>query len=127
MQLPRFGGVGLNRSTARLLVLSAFYILFLVLGAAIFSAIEGPEETQRVRELRHLRKEFLLDHKCVSGEYWLSSLFGTKTTVQRLLLCHDIPVPMAIFETLIIAHLVIKFPTNIINNWALDIKIHERI
>jgi len=68
MQLPRFGGVGLNRSTARLLVLSAFYILFLVLGAAIFSAIEGPEETQRVRQLRQLRKEFLLDNECVSGE-----------------------------------------------------------
>jgi hypothetical protein len=82
MQLPRFGGVGLNRSTARLLVLSAFYILFLVLGAAIFSAIEGPEETQRVRELRHLRKEFLQDHKCVSGEYWLSSsILGTEMTV----------------------------------------------
>jgi len=68
MQLPRFGGVGLNRSTARLLVLSAFYILFLVLGAAIFSAIEGPEETQRVRQLRQIRKEFLLDNKCVSGK-----------------------------------------------------------
>jgi hypothetical protein len=69
MQLPGFGGVGLNRSTARLLVLSAFYMLFLVLGAAIFSAIEGPEETQRVRQLRQLRMDFLLEHKCVSGEY----------------------------------------------------------
>jgi hypothetical protein len=69
MQLPGFGGVGLNRSTARLLVLAAFYILFLVLGAAIFSAIEGPEEAQRVKQLRQLRRGFLLDHKCVSGEY----------------------------------------------------------
>jgi hypothetical protein len=77
MQLPRFGGIGLNRSTARLLVLSAFYILFLVLGAAIFSAIEGPEEAQRVRQLRQLRKKFLQDHEYVSGEYWLSSLLST--------------------------------------------------
>lgn len=69
MQLPGFGGVGLNRSTARLLVLAAFYILFLVLGAAIFSAIEGPEEAQRVKQLRQLRKKFLVNHKCVSGEY----------------------------------------------------------
>jgi hypothetical protein len=69
MQLPGLGGIGLNRSTARLLVLAAFYILFLVLGAAIFSAIEGPEEAQRVRQLRLLRRDFLLDHKCVRGEY----------------------------------------------------------
>jgi hypothetical protein len=69
MQLPGFGGVGFNRSTARLLVLSAFYILFLVLGAAIFSAIEGPEEAQLVKQLRLLRRDFLLDHKCVRGEY----------------------------------------------------------
>ena len=81
MQLPGFGSVGLNRSTARLLLLSAFYILFLVLGAAIFSAIEGPEEMQRVRQLRHLRKYFLLDNECVSGEYGLSSLLGTELTM----------------------------------------------
>lgn len=71
MQLPGLGGVGLNRSTARLLVLASFYILFLVLGAAIFSAIEGPEEAQRVKQLRQLRRDFLLDHKCVRGEYCL--------------------------------------------------------
>ena len=69
MKLPGLGGVGLNRSTARLLVLTALYILFLVLGAAIFSAIEGPEEAQRVKQLRQLRRDFLLDHKCVRGEY----------------------------------------------------------
>jgi hypothetical protein len=69
MQLPGLGGVGINRSTARLLVLANFYILFLVLGAAIFSAIEGPQEAQCVKLLRQLRKDFLLDHKCVRGEY----------------------------------------------------------
>jgi hypothetical protein len=84
MQLPGFGGVGLNRSTARLLVLAAFYILFLVLGAAIFSAIEGPEEAQRVRQLRQLRKNFLLEHKCVNGEY--CHLFFSAT--------HEIPMLM---------------------------------
>ncbi|XP_023727351.1 potassium channel subfamily K member 1 isoform X3 [Cryptotermes secundus] len=68
MKLPGLGGVGLNRSTARLLVLAAFYILFLVLGAAIFSAIEGPEEAQRVKQLRQLRRDFLLDHKCVRDD-----------------------------------------------------------
>jgi hypothetical protein len=80
MQLPGLGGAALSRSTARLLVLVAFYVLFLVLGAAIFSAIEGPEETQRVKELRQLRRDFLLDHKCVRGEYWVWGV--------RCVVCH---------------------------------------
>ncbi|XP_063241446.1 potassium channel subfamily K member 1-like [Bacillus rossius redtenbacheri] len=65
MQLPGLCSCGVSRSTARLLLLLFFYLLFLVLGAAIFSAIEAPEEAGRVKELRHLRSQFLVKHQCV--------------------------------------------------------------
>ncbi|CAG2055611.1 unnamed protein product, partial [Timema podura] len=64
MHLP---GVGFSRSSVRLLVLTSFYLLFLVLGASIFSAIEGPEEVQLIRQLRHMRLQFLKHHQCVPG------------------------------------------------------------
>nr|CAD7446335.1 unnamed protein product [Timema bartmani] len=65
MHLP---GVGFSRSSVRLLVLTSFYLLFLVLGASIFSAIEGPQEVQLIRQLRHMRLQFLKRHQCVPGE-----------------------------------------------------------
>lgn len=51
----------------RLLALLGLYLLYLVLGSAVFSAIEGPEEVERVDQLRSFRHRFLDNHTCVSG------------------------------------------------------------
>nr|CAD7597039.1 unnamed protein product [Timema genevievae] len=82
MHLP---GVGFSRSSVRLLVLTSFYLLFLVLGASIFSAIEGPEEVQLIRQLRHMRLQFLKHHQCVPVK--MSGL-GRKTSGSEVL-CSD--------------------------------------
>ncbi|GIY46112.1 potassium channel subfamily K member 1 [Caerostris darwini] len=57
-----------SKSTVRLVLLSAFYLLFLVIGASIFSAIEAPLEIRSIRELRSQRAAFLREHPCVSDE-----------------------------------------------------------
>lgn len=57
-----------RKSNLRLLVLSSFYALFLVIGASVFSAIEGPPERELVKELRDIRSDFLQAiEKCVTG------------------------------------------------------------
>jgi hypothetical protein len=48
--------------------LVGFYVIYLILGASIFSAIEGPEEAQMVINLRQIRSSFLENHPCVSGK-----------------------------------------------------------
>lgn len=58
----------LRKSNVRLLALSAFYALYLVIGASIFSAIEGPKERDLVKELRDLRIQFLEKNKCVADK-----------------------------------------------------------
>jgi hypothetical protein len=59
----------LRKSTVRLLVLSAFYILYTVIGASVFSAIEGPRERDLVVHVREVRKRFLEQHnKCLTGK-----------------------------------------------------------
>ncbi|KAG8287820.1 hypothetical protein J6590_030382 [Homalodisca vitripennis] len=63
MQLHR----GVRPSTLRLCFLMVFYLLFLVVGAAIFSAIEAPDEAGRIRALRDHRARFLLENVCVRG------------------------------------------------------------
>ncbi|VVC45059.1 Hypothetical protein CINCED_3A009499 [Cinara cedri] len=55
----------LSPATVRLLVFVFFYVLFLAIGAYVFSAIEAPAEAARVRELKVLRQGFLNEHKCV--------------------------------------------------------------
>lgn len=50
----------------RLLGLAGVYLLYLILGSAVFSAIEGPEEADRVREVRAFRQRFLQQHPCVT-------------------------------------------------------------
>lgn len=60
--------MGLSRSTVRLLILAAFYVLFLVIGASIFSAIEEPKEIENIKKLRSLRTRFINDHACISGK-----------------------------------------------------------
>ncbi|CAN8008631.1 unnamed protein product, partial [Ixodes pacificus] len=68
----------LARSNARLLVLLAFYFLFIVIGASIFSAIEAPHENAVIRSLRAKRARFLDEHPCVSG---CSFIYPTEETV----------------------------------------------
>lgn len=58
----------MSKSNVRLFILSAFYILFLVIGASIFSAIEAPQEINIIRNLRNLRSQFLQEHTCVRDE-----------------------------------------------------------
>ncbi|XP_076463914.1 potassium channel subfamily K member 1-like isoform X2 [Babylonia areolata] len=45
-------------TTVRLVALTIFHVLYLIIGAAIFAAIEGPGETKVKRELRLTRQEF---------------------------------------------------------------------
>jgi potassium channel subfamily K protein 1 len=52
-----------RKSSIRLIFLGGFYVLFLVVGAAVFSAIEGPVEVQRLRELRATRNRLLFDRR----------------------------------------------------------------
>uniref|UniRef100_A0A1B6C3L8 Potassium channel domain-containing protein n=1 Tax=Clastoptera arizonana TaxID=38151 RepID=A0A1B6C3L8_9HEMI len=55
-------------STVRLLFLIAFYILFLIVGAAMFSAIEAPDEASRIKALKSRRLRFLQNNECVRDE-----------------------------------------------------------
>lgn len=69
----------LRKSNVRLFVFGLFYLLYLVIGASIFSAIEGPQEKALVKELKEQRALFLKSHQkqgqnCISGMsfYWLT-------------------------------------------------------
>ncbi len=61
--------MALSKSNIRVILLSSFYILYLVIGGAIFSAIEGPAEREIVQALKSTRQKFLTDHKCMTGIY----------------------------------------------------------
>lgn len=63
-QLPT---LKMAKSNVRLLGYFVLYLVFLVLGAAIFSAIEAPEEISTIRAIRRRRQEFLKDFPCLSG------------------------------------------------------------
>ncbi|XP_076096999.1 potassium channel subfamily K member 1-like [Mytilus galloprovincialis] len=59
--------LSLRKSTVRLLALSGFYLLYIVIGASVFSAIEGPRERDLTVHVRDVRKKFLKDHsKCLT-------------------------------------------------------------
>lgn len=60
--------MSMSKSNVRLIILSAFYILFLVIGASIFSAIEAPQEINIIRSLRTKRSLFLQNHGCIKDE-----------------------------------------------------------
>ena len=64
-QLPK---LKMAESNVRLGAYFIFYLVFVILGAAIFSAIEAPQEIERIRELRRERQKFLSDHPCISGK-----------------------------------------------------------
>lgn len=49
-----------------LLALLALVLLYLVLGALVFRALEQPLEQQAQRELGEVREKFLRTHPCVS-------------------------------------------------------------
>ena len=74
----------MKKSNFRLLLLIAFYGLFLILGAAIFSAIESPLEVAEVKNMRDRKNHFLRTHSCITGKWFevhhqqvVSLLIGT--------------------------------------------------
>lgn len=64
----------MKKSNFRLLLLLAFYGLFLILGAAIFSAIESPLEVAEVKNMRDRKNHFLRRHTCVTGKHLFKSI-----------------------------------------------------
>ncbi|KAK7605373.1 hypothetical protein V9T40_007231 [Parthenolecanium corni] len=57
-----------RRSSVRLILLIGFYFIYLIIGAYIFSAIEAPEEADRIKQLRNFRSKFLKYHECLRGD-----------------------------------------------------------
>ena len=74
----------MKKSNFRLLLLLAFYGLFLILGAAIFSAIESPLEVAEVKNMRDRKNHFIRTHTCITGKCW-----GRKISFNRLLLSYS--------------------------------------
>ena len=58
----------------RLVLIALAYILYLFLGATIFSAIEHPIEGEMIKDLQSKKTKFLDDHKCVKGKFCKLSL-----------------------------------------------------
>ena len=56
----------MKRGDLRLLVLVIIFVLYLTIGAGIFSTIEGPRERREVAKLRQSRDEFLRKHPCIA-------------------------------------------------------------
>jgi hypothetical protein len=63
-----------SRGLLRLFLFLGGYVIFLLLGASLFSAIESPEELQKVQNLRKLRSEFLKNHPSVTGKLFSMEL-----------------------------------------------------
>lgn len=62
--------MSLRKSSVRLFMFGLFYILYLIIGASIFSAIEGPQEKALVKELKEQRALFMKDHeRCITGMF----------------------------------------------------------
>ena len=59
--------LSLKRSNLRLCALGVFYIVYLVVGAAVFAAIEGPGETEMIEQIRDVRAAFLEKHQQCTG------------------------------------------------------------
>ena len=55
-----------HQSALNFALLVVAYILYLIIGAGIFSAIELPYEQELRRELKEARREFLSNNTCVS-------------------------------------------------------------
>ncbi|XP_031343867.1 potassium channel subfamily K member 1-like isoform X2 [Photinus pyralis] len=57
-----------NKGAGRLVLYGLGYIIFLILGALVFSAIETPEELGLIQKLRAERASFLSNHQCVEDD-----------------------------------------------------------
>lgn len=78
--------MALKKSNVRLIFLSAFYLFFLLVGAAIFSAIEGPIEMKRLRDLVGIRQKFLQNRQdCLNGTLYY---FASYHMEMRMLYVH---------------------------------------
>lgn len=64
----------------RFTLLCGGYILFLVVGAAIFSAIEAPRLDEFSKKLNLARSNFLKKYPCVDGEYFYFPFYCDITT-----------------------------------------------
>lgn len=56
----------MERGNLRFVVLIIVYVFYLVIGAAIFSSIEGPFEKRVVSDVRSKRDAFLAKYPCVN-------------------------------------------------------------
>lgn len=52
----------------RFMLLCGSYVLFLVVGAAIFSAIEAPEMEKVQQAVLKNKEQFMKSHTCLNGE-----------------------------------------------------------
>jgi hypothetical protein len=58
-----------EKTTVRLILLCFFYICYLFLGAAVFSALEYSNEKSEIETLKLKRQSFLQKHtKCLNGK-----------------------------------------------------------
>ena len=66
--------IKINKATIRLFGLCVFYLLYLFIGAAVFSAIEYSNEREIIDNLKAKRQEFLQTHKdCINGKFGLTN------------------------------------------------------
>ena len=60
--------LSIEKPSVRLIGLCVFYVLYLIIGAAIFSAIEFQNEKNIIDNLKLKRQAFLTKHqKCLTG------------------------------------------------------------
>ena len=61
----------INKSTLRLFGFCVFYLLYLFIGAAIFSAIEYSNEKEIIENLKAKRQDFFAKHRmCLNGKHF---------------------------------------------------------
>ena len=60
-----------RRSTIRVVLLVLFLLFYLILGAIVFSLIEGPLERNLKQQIRDNWFKFLDDNKCLSSKFYL--------------------------------------------------------
>ncbi|GFO21539.1 potassium channel, subfamily k, member 1a [Plakobranchus ocellatus] len=84
----------MRRSTFRLFALGIFYLLFLVIGASIFAAIEGPQEKKLVERIRNVRKQFFQDYNHCLPDIYVSP-HGKKYCCDQV--SHGIPQAVSTF------------------------------
>eukprot|EP00096_Caligus_rogercresseyi_P013458 TRINITY_DN6105_c0_g1_i1.p1 TRINITY_DN6105_c0_g1~~TRINITY_DN6105_c0_g1_i1.p1 ORF type:complete len:393 (-),score=75.02 TRINITY_DN6105_c0_g1_i1:94-1272(-) len=66
LQTEARGAFSLGTNNCRVLGLALFFILYLLMGAFVFSAIEAPIEKSEADSLKARKKDFLRMHSCLS-------------------------------------------------------------